>query len=122
MENENIVFNTEDVNQNKVYGILAYIGFLFIVPLLAAKESPYAKFHANQGLVLFLAEFILGVVVGVINVILTIATLGVLTPLCTLLSSAVTVFGFVLMVMGIINANSGEAKKLPLIGNITIIK
>ena len=27
---EKIVFNTEDVNGNKVFGILAYIGILFL--------------------------------------------------------------------------------------------
>lgn len=52
---EKIVFNTEDVNGNKVFGILAYIGILFLVPLFAAKDSQYARFHTNQGLVLFIA-------------------------------------------------------------------
>ena len=36
--NEDIIFTTEDVNQNKVYGILAYFGILVLVPILAAKD------------------------------------------------------------------------------------
>ena len=41
-------------SNDKVFGILSYIGILWIVGLAAGK-TPFAKFHANQGLVLFLA-------------------------------------------------------------------
>ena len=43
-------------SNDKVFGILSYIGILWIVGLAAGK-TPFAKFHANQGLVLFLADF-----------------------------------------------------------------
>ena len=44
------------------------------MPLFAAKESPFAKYHANQGLVLFILEVILCIVsLNVISVILAIA-------------------------------------------------
>ena len=45
-----------DAQQNKVMGILAYLSWLVIVPLLAAKESPFARYHTNQGLVLAIVE------------------------------------------------------------------
>lgn len=67
---ENIVFNTEDVQQNKVFGILAYIGILFLVPLLAARDSQYARFHTNQGIVLFITDIILGIVSGILSAFL----------------------------------------------------
>ena len=35
------------------------LGILCLVPILAAKDSPFAKYHANQGLVLFLLEIVL---------------------------------------------------------------
>jgi len=118
---ENVVFNAEDVNSNKVMGILAYIGILFLVPMLAAKDSQYAKFHANQGLVLFLAEIILGFAGGILSVILgLIPVLGLI--LSGLIMFVVGVAPFVLMIMGIINACSGEPKKLPVIGGFTLIK
>ena len=47
-------FSKEDIEQNKVMSVLAYFGFLVIVPIVAAKNSPFARFHSNQGLVLFL--------------------------------------------------------------------
>ena len=39
MNEENIVFNSEDVQNNKVMGILGYFGILFLIRLLPAKES-----------------------------------------------------------------------------------
>lgn len=109
----------EDSN-DKVYGILAYIGFLFLVPLLAGK-SQFARFHANQGLVLFIADIVLGVMIGI-----TAGVLGLLGTIGTVLGSIVSgVLGlciFIMMIMGIINAANGEMKPLPIIGGIKLIK
>jgi len=100
---------SRDVEENKIYGILAYIGILFIVPLLAAKDSPFAKFHANQGAILFIA----GVAVNVVWIV-------------PVLGWVVGFFGWIavlgLAVMGIINAANGKMKKLPLIGDFELIK
>jgi hypothetical protein len=41
---------------NKLMGILAYIGPLIIVSYLVAKDDPFVKFHIKQGLVLFVIE------------------------------------------------------------------
>ena len=120
MLEEKIVFNTEDVNNNKAYGILAYIGFLFLIPLFVAKDSQYAKFHTNQGLVLFLVEIVLNVAVSIVNFMLRMTI--VLIPVAVLLNVAVGAVGLVFMVLGIINACSGEPKTLPLIGSITLLK
>lgn len=43
-------FDKADVEQNKVMAILAYFGILVLIPILAAKDSKFARFHANQGL------------------------------------------------------------------------
>ena len=50
-------FDPQDINNNKGMSVLAYIGFLFLVPLLACPNSKFARYHTNQGLVLFLLEF-----------------------------------------------------------------
>mgnify|MGYP002689030352 FL=1 len=49
-------FDPQDINNNKGMSVLAYIGFLFLVPLLACPNSKFARYHTNQGLVLFLLE------------------------------------------------------------------
>lgn len=96
---------------DKLYGVLAYIGILFLVPLLAAKDSKFAMYHANQGLVLFIFE----VVVGVVGGILPFVGWFLIVPIGSLV-------GLIFAIMGIINAAKGEMKPLPLIGGIIIIK
>jgi len=106
---QKIVCDPQDIEKNKAYAVLAYISILFLVPLLAAKDSPYARFHTNQGLVLFLLEVAL-------NILLAIPVLGwILAPIGWI---AVVVFA----VMGIINAAQGECKPLPIIGEIELIR
>lgn len=120
---ENVVFNTEDVTNNKIMGILAYLGLLVLVPIFAAKDSQYARFHANQGLVLCISAIALFFTSMIITFIVGLITFGLLAlPISIILYLAVFGFWVAFIVMGIMNACSGEPKKLPLIGNITIIK
>lgn len=99
----------DDVESNKVMAILAYI--IFFIPLIAAKDSKFAVYHANQGLVLFLTAVAVNVIGSIIPIIgwFFILTLGNLAVL-------------ILAVLGIINAAKGLMKPLPLIGGISIIK
>lgn len=98
-----------DIEKNKLMAVLAYI--LFLIPLLAAKESKFAMYHANQGLVLFLALVAVNIVGAIIPIIgwLLIAPVG-------------NVILLVLAVVGIVHAVKGESKPLPLIGGFRIIK
>ena len=100
-------FDKDDIEKNKAMGLLAYI--LFFIPLLAAKDSPFARYHANQGLVLFICGLIS-------SVVWIIPILGwIIAPI---LSIVITV----LAVIGIINALNGKAKELPIIGKFKILK
>ena len=100
-----VQYMQEDVNQNKGMALLAYLGILVLIPLLAKKDSPYAQFHAKQGLVLLLAWVAMGVITAI-------PLLGwVLGPICGLIL-------LVFLIMGIVNALSGNAKHLPLIGKL----
>lgn len=101
-------FTKEDIEKNKVMGILAYI--LFFIPLLAAKDSPFARYHANQGLVLFIFGFGGGLILSLIPI------LGwIIAPIFSVLVT-------VLAVIGIINVANGRAKELPLIGKFKLLK
>lgn len=103
----------DDAEKNKTMAIVGYIiPILFFIPLISdGKNSPFAKFHANQQLVLLIAAIVVNVVGGIIPF------LGwfIILPLGS-------IFLIVLAIMGIINAAKGEMKKLPLIGSIEIIK
>ena len=118
---ENITVDPKDAEDNKIMAILAYFGILVLVPIFAAKESPFARYHANQGLLLIIASFVLGFAEWILIFIL-----ALISPTLALFASFIYIINigiFVLMVIGIINAVKGEAKPLPLIGTLfTIIK
>lgn len=122
MNEENIVFNSEDVQNNKVMGILAYFGILFLIPLLAAKDSQYARFHTNQGIVLFIFDIVIWIISNVVNFVITFASLGILSFVGTIISNLLGLLCLALIIVGIVNACSGEPKKLPIIGSITLYK
>jgi len=109
--------------------VLSYI--IFFIPLVtgAHKTSPFVKFHANQGTVLFLLNVAWGIAYGVLLAIFTaiflaslslggLATLGVITTILGL----VWFVPAILAILGIINAATGKIKPLPIIGKITLIK
>lgn len=62
-----------DAQQNKVMGILAYLSWLVIVPWIAAKESPFARYHTNQGLVLAIVEIAWWILSAILTAIATAA-------------------------------------------------
>lgn len=108
--------DASDIDKNKVFAILAYLGILFLVPLLAAKDSKFARYHTNQGVVLFLAAIVAWIGAGILA---HIPFLGCIAILCF---PVIGICHLVFIVMGIINAASGKYKQLPLIGHFSIIK
>ncbi len=114
-------FDKADIEQNKVMGILAYLSLLVLIPIFAAPKSKFARFHANQGLVLAIAEVAWWIVTAILNVILYAIswTLGAIVG--TILGLVNLVF-LAMLIIGIINAVNGRAKELPVIGKFKILK
>ena len=113
-------YDADDVSKNKVMAILAYFGPLCFIPMFAAKDSKFARFHANQGLTLFIACVAWSIAYSILNwIILAISwrlySISSIIGLCSL------VF-LVLAVLGIINAANGRAKELPVIGKFKFLK
>ena len=109
-------FSKDDIEQNRIMAVFAYLSWLVIIPLVAAKDSKFAKFHANQGLVLAITEIVIGVFLGVLR---DIPVLGIIFSIA---GSLLSLACFILMVLGIINAANGKAKELPFIGKFRILK
>jgi len=109
-----------DVDKNKIFAVLAYLGILFLVPLLAAKDSRFARYHTNQGVVLFLTAIVAWI--GAFMLTFAIAFIPFVKFVGCLIFPAVWVGIFVLVVLGIINAAKGECKPLPVIGQFKLIK
>lgn len=115
-----------DVASNKGMAVLAYIGILVLVPVFAAGGSSFVRFHANQGLVLFLAEVAYAIVSSILTGILTtvlfaVGAWGLWGLLSTLLGLVWIVF-VVLSIIGIVNVVNGRKQPLPLIGGVTLLK
>lgn len=105
---EENIYTAEDIEKGKTMAGLSY--FLFFLPLLTGSESKYAKFHANQSLLLLITAIAGNMILGMIPVIgwilLPFFGMGIL----------------VLGIMGLINGFGGKEKQLPIIGKFTILK
>lgn len=98
-----------DVEKNKTMAILAY--FIFFLPLITkSKDSPYAKFHANQSLILFIFTVCGHIIAGFMPFFVSF-----------LISSIIMIGSLVFWFMGVINAANGKMKKLPFIGGIHLL-
>lgn len=87
---------SKDVEENKWWAVLSYLGVLVVIPLLAKKDSKFTQFHVKQGLVL-LAGWVLSWL-----------------PFGPIIGLIVLVFS----VIGIVNVLSGEMKKMAIIGEL----
>lgn len=108
-------YSQEDIDRNRVQALLAYLSWLVLIPLFTARESPFVRFHCNQGLVLALTELVTLAVLGI---------LGGLPLIGWIFRIAGTVIGIVctlLALFGIIQAIQGKAKELPLIGHFHLL-
>ena len=127
-------YQANPAQNDKTMSILSYIGFLVLIPILngAYKTSPTVKFHANQGLVLFLVEVAYSIISGILGAVVrvrrTVTVWGIptytygtpvwLTTILWLISLAF----LALAIMGILNAVNARTKQLPVIGQITLLK
>ena len=109
-------FDPNDIKQNKVMAILAYLSWLVLIPLFAAKESKFARYHCNQGIMLAIAEIIVWVIFGILSIIPYVGWIFIV------LNSLISLVCLVFAVTGIINAANGKAKELPFIGKFNILK
>lgn len=126
-------FDSKDIEANKVLSLFSYLGILFLIPLLACKDSKFAKFHVNQGLKLWIISAAFGIVGGIISFVMNIflAILGAMElPILTIffalimivLGLVISVVGlgiFVISIIGIVDAVSGKARNLPLASALT---
>ena len=106
----------KDIQDNKIMAVLAYLSWLVLIPLFAAKDSKFARFHCNQGLVLAICEIVVSIVLGILSAI---PFLGFIFSIILALFSLVC---FIFSILGIINAVNGRAKELPLIGSYKLLK
>lgn len=118
-----------DIEHNRIYGYLSYLGPLFLVGLFAVPNSKFARFHANQGLVLLLATIgyvILTVLLTLLcSFLIRIFAATLIVPILLGIVLRIVRFGVILpilgMALGLWNVYHGRAKELPVIGSIRLL-
>jgi uncharacterized membrane protein len=98
------------IDEGKTIAIIAYVtllGTLIAWLMNKDKNNEFAKFHIGQGLRAGLA----GIVISIIGTVLIMVTgVGVFSYL--------SYAGWILMILGLINAVNGKMEKIPLVGDI----
>lgn len=89
--------------QVNIMALISYIGPLCLIPILMKDKDGFVKFHAKQGLILFISEIAAWLIVG-------------LVPALWALVNLVNIVWLVLSIIGIMNVTKGEKKEIPVIG------
>lgn len=98
-----------DAMENKGIAVVSRIPILFWVPFISASKSPFAMFHANQGLIHLITHFALTIILPFIPILGWIAL------------PFVQIGSFIFMILGMIQASKGETKPLPIVGGYKIL-
>ncbi len=109
-------FDPNDIQQNKVMAVLAYLSWLVLIPLIGAQNSPFARFHANQGLALAISEIVCALILRIL------AKLPLIGWVFSIAGGLLGLVCLIFAIIGIVNAANGRAKELPIVGKFRILK
>jgi len=90
---------------SKWVALMSYLGILCIIPLVHQRDSEFVRFHANQGLLLFLLEILTTFVAG-----------------DGLVQTALSIFTLACAIRGIVDVVKGRMRPLPIIGKINLLR
>lgn len=124
----------EETAKGKALAIISYFGVLALIPYFAERKNKFVRFHAVQGMNLFLIELIVNVCLGML-VSLKSNSYCANNPVVCAVSGGFGVIGslsfiyqvlwtvvLTLAILGIIYAAKGQAKELPIINKLKIVK
>lgn len=112
----------ENLKGKKFTACLAYLFWLTVIPMIYSSESKFVKYHANQGLVLAIAETIFLIITVAVSKILWAYSMSAsLLVETTMLLAFAGVFGM-LSLIGIFNVIRGKEKPIPTFGHIKLLK
>ena len=94
--------------ENQKLSVLSYVWPLALIPLALRGKDDFARYHANQGLVLLVAEGVASMALSILGL----ESLGFLVGLAGLAGT----------VKGISNVLRGKKEPLPFIGGINLLK
>lgn len=106
-------YTAAEVEDGKSIAWLAYMGILFLIPLLTKPENRFCKAHTRQGIIMAIAMVIISVCTFISVIPFIGWCLGVVIFLCLLV---VVVFD----IIALIYAVQGQYYKIPLIGDLAL--
>lgn len=112
----------DDIEENKLMSILCYLSILWLVPMLLNKQSPYLKFHQNQGVVLMIISMIQSAFSFLISLITRLTGIAIISNIGTAVISLISLIILAVTIISIINVCNGKAIKLPILSSITFIR
>lgn len=110
-------YTDKEKSEGVFFGILSYLSVLCLIPYFLENKNNFVKFHAKQGLNLFLLEIIVGVCASILVVLLLFLSFAVV-----LVRDIIECIFFVVSIIGIINVVQGKARELPIVNKIKIVK
>lgn len=106
-------------SQERLLAVLGYVGFLFIIPVKAKRDSMFVQFHARQGGVLFGLWFLL---VFVLFLVLLITGSGGILANILLGIMMVATFAYIVMALiGILKVLLGERYRMPVVADVALL-
>ena len=93
-----------DMQEIRIAAILAYIPLLCFIPLLSMRENPQNRFHARQGVLLFLVELV--------------AVIFLIDGISNFIFKGILLIALAFSIAGIYFAFKGKTYKLPIIGDL----
>ena len=112
-------------SMEKTLALESYLGLLVLAPIFGAKQSSFVRYHANQGLVLFLTSLALWILMTInssIMIALYSSGIRIVFSILGILLTLASIGLFVLAIIGIVNAVKCRMKELPLIGKLKKLK
>lgn len=91
-------------DEGRLAAVMAYIPFLCFIPLLNMKHNDEARFHARQGVMLFLIELV--------------AFLFLFDRISKFVFTAVLIVAVALSIAGIYFSLQGKSYRLPIVGDL----
>jgi len=90
-----------NLSTNKILSALSYFGFLFVLPYIFCDKDDFAKFHAKQGMILFIASIIADIAASIFG-----------------LGWIVSIAKIYFIYKGVSNVLNGRKEELPYIGSL----
>lgn len=132
-EDKSKQFNEKDVSSGKGMAVLSYI--IPPIPYFTEKNNKFVKYHARQGMDLFIISILYAVVYNILSSVIRVNSscgswFGVelgnyckVTPWWIVLP--LTIIGIcisIIAIIGLVNAATGKAKELPIVNKFKIFK